>query len=176
MGVVAVARLSAVSRANTLAAVILLMQHNLVLNNGESTRASGEEELYEFDVQECLMRLRWGRILSLTQERLGPVVSISPRVTRPRLRYQAVEVVRHLMTFGKLKMPEIVELSGGSQDPTRMCTIMYSGSCETLTLSRVHRDHRSYRHARPEPPFAPHSTRAARAGVRPSTATFRRES
>jgi DNA-directed RNA polymerase III subunit RPC3 len=76
MGIIAVSRLAAISRVNTLAAVILLMQHNLVLSNGASMRATGEEELYEFDVQECLMRLRWGRILSLTQERLGPVVSV----------------------------------------------------------------------------------------------------
>lgn len=50
------------------------MQHNVVLSNGESLISPGEEELYEFDVQECLMRLRWGQILSLTQERLGLVV------------------------------------------------------------------------------------------------------
>ncbi len=31
--------------------------------------------MYEFDVAECLMRLRWGRILAITQERLGPAVS-----------------------------------------------------------------------------------------------------
>lgn len=124
MGVVAVSRLSAISRGSTLASVILLMQHNLVLSNGASIRGSGEEELYEFDVQECLMRLRWGRILSLTQERLGPVVSTSVDGAMMLAKHcsciQAVEVVRHLMTFGKLKLPEIVELSGASHDPTRV--------------------------------------------------------
>jgi DNA-directed RNA polymerase III subunit RPC3 len=74
LGVTAVSRLSAVSRNNTLAAVLLLVQHNLVLSNGESLLGTGEEELYEFDVQECLMRLRWSKILSLTEEKLGPVV------------------------------------------------------------------------------------------------------
>lgn len=54
------------------------MQHNLVLCNGESFLKSGDEELYEFDVQECLMRLRWGKILSVTEERLGPTVSRIP--------------------------------------------------------------------------------------------------
>jgi len=74
LGITAVSRLSAVSRNNTLAAVLLLVQHNLVLSNGESLLGTGEEELYEFDVQECLMRLRWSKILSLTEEKLGPVV------------------------------------------------------------------------------------------------------
>lgn len=77
LGVTTIARLSAISRPHTLASLILLMQHDLVQSSGESLRGTGGEEMYEFDVQECLMRLRWGRILSLTQERLGPVVSVS---------------------------------------------------------------------------------------------------
>lgn len=80
LGAVALARLSGVSRTTTLASLLLLMQHNLVLSNGESLLASAEEELYEFDVQECLMRLRWGRILALTRSRLGDAVSAFPHV------------------------------------------------------------------------------------------------
>lgn len=77
-----ISRLAAVSRQSTLAAILILMQHNLVLSNGASIKELEEEELYEFDVQACLMRLRWGRILALTQERLGTAVSHAVAVSR----------------------------------------------------------------------------------------------
>lgn len=51
------------------------MQQNLVQSNGASIHQTGEEEMYEFDVSECLLRLRWGRMLAITQERFGQVVS-----------------------------------------------------------------------------------------------------
>lgn len=32
--------------------------------------------MYEFDTTECLFRLRWGRILALTEDRFGEDVSL----------------------------------------------------------------------------------------------------
>ena len=65
-------RLSALPQPTTLAAILILYQHNLVQSSGSP---SDSEEYYEFNVVECLMRLRWGRILALTEKRLGPAVS-----------------------------------------------------------------------------------------------------
>ena len=36
--------------------------------------------MYEFNVERCLLRLRWGRVLTLTYERLGQVVCNSARL------------------------------------------------------------------------------------------------
>ena len=32
--------------------------------------------MYQFDLEACLLRLRWGKMLAITQERFGDVVSL----------------------------------------------------------------------------------------------------
>jgi hypothetical protein len=44
-------------------------------STGGSRRDPPEEELYEFDALECLMRLRWGRMMGLTEQNFGDEVS-----------------------------------------------------------------------------------------------------
>jgi DNA-directed RNA polymerase III subunit RPC3 len=68
--------------------------------------AEGEEELYEFAVNECLHRLRWGRILAITEARLGKV---------------AMEVVRMVMVYGRLKAGEVISVMGGEGDGPSEC-------------------------------------------------------
>lgn len=55
--------------------VIALIQHNLVWH---SEVAQGEKlvEYFEFNLKECLLRLRWGRILALTEDEFGGDVSL----------------------------------------------------------------------------------------------------
>lgn len=70
-----VSRLAALPLATTQASLIILLQHHLVGSTGGSRRNPPEEEMYEFDIIECLMRLRWGRILALTEKEFGEEVS-----------------------------------------------------------------------------------------------------
>lgn len=70
-----VSRLAALARPTTNAALLILIQHNLVGSTGASRRSSGEDEMYEFDVHECLLRLRWPRIMALTEQTFGEQVS-----------------------------------------------------------------------------------------------------
>ncbi|WVQ81704.1 hypothetical protein IAT38_003829 [Cryptococcus sp. DSM 104549] len=100
-----VARLSGVPKPQTLAALLILMQHNLVQSNGASMKETGEDEQYEFVTTECLYRLRWGRILAITHDKLKDLV--------------AYEVVKQLMVFGKLRVPEIIEACGGKYSALR---------------------------------------------------------
>jgi hypothetical protein len=70
-----IARLAGLPRSTTGASLLILIQHSLVGSTGGSRRAVPEEEQYEFDTAECLMRLRWGRILALTESNFGEDVS-----------------------------------------------------------------------------------------------------
>jgi DNA-directed RNA polymerase III subunit RPC3 len=70
-----VARLAGLTRATGNAALLILVQHNLVGSTGGSRRDPPEEEMYEFDVSECLLRLRWPRVLALTEDKFGDEVS-----------------------------------------------------------------------------------------------------
>jgi len=70
-----ITHLSALTRTQTLASLIILIQHNLVQSSGAGYYDTGEAEQYEFDVKECLLRLRWGRMLAVMKDRMGDVVS-----------------------------------------------------------------------------------------------------
>jgi hypothetical protein len=79
------------------AALLILMQHGLVttsclyLAHPDPSPDAPRDGLYEFDENECLNRLRYGRILHITQ-------------TLARLeRYpEAVEIVRRVMLYGRM--------------------------------------------------------------------------
>lgn len=127
-----IARLVGLPRPTTYAALLILIQHDLVQSNGASYKDTGEDEQYEFDVTECMMRLRWGRILAITHEKMDDVVSVLSLdidelelITRSFLPLQALEVVRQLMIFGKLKVPEIVATCGGQHDALRESPPLY---------------------------------------------------
>ncbi|KAK4684578.1 DNA-directed RNA polymerase III subunit RPC3, partial [Tremellales sp. Uapishka_1] len=99
-----ISKLSALPRPTTLAALLILIQHNIVFSSGASAKGTDEEEMYEVDVQECLLRMRWGRILAVTREEFDS---------------DAEEVVQQLMVYGKLALPEIIDACGGTGDGQR---------------------------------------------------------
>ncbi|TXT13111.1 hypothetical protein VHUM_01512 [Vanrija humicola] len=94
-------RLAGISRQTANAALLILIQHNLVCSTGASHRDLPEEDMYEFDISECLLRLRWPRILALTEQNYGE---------------EAVAVVRQLLLYGKLTTPEILTVSHATTD------------------------------------------------------------
>ncbi|WVO22875.1 uncharacterized protein IAS62_004218 [Cryptococcus decagattii] len=99
-----IARLSGLSPSVASAALLILMQHNLVQSNGASIKETGEDEQYEFIVEECLLRLRWGKMLAITHERVD---------------FLSMQVVKQLMIFGKLRVPDIISALGGDTDAIR---------------------------------------------------------
>ncbi|RSH81385.1 RNA polymerase III subunit C82 [Saitozyma podzolica] len=105
-----IVRLAGLPRPTVAAALLLLMQHNLVLSNGVHLRTDPEglEEMYEFAVLDCLHRLRWGRMLAMTQERLGSV---------------AMEVVRMVMVYGKLTPGDVMRVTSAEGDGQRMAAV-----------------------------------------------------
>nr|WRH23598.1 DNA-directed RNA polymerase III subunit RPC3 [Naematelia aurantialba] len=111
----ALARLSGLPPRLVLGSLVVLIQHHLVLSTGETAK----EEQYEFNVEECLLRLRYGRILAVTRERLGEA---------------ALEVIRQLIMFGKLRAPDISEACGGALDQSRELLI----NSTTLDLVQNH--------------------------------------
>jgi DNA-directed RNA polymerase III subunit RPC3 len=58
-------RLSGLPRSTVVASLMILHQHNLLYTNGANLDNEGAEEIYEFNVAECLLRLRWPRILAI---------------------------------------------------------------------------------------------------------------
>ncbi|WWC71761.1 uncharacterized protein I206_105720 [Kwoniella pini CBS 10737] len=99
-----ISRLSALPKPTTSAALIILIQHDLVQTNGASFKNTGDDEQYEFDTYTCLLRLRWGRILAITLQTYDEV---------------ALEVVRTIMIYGKMKVPDIIDACGGTNDAIR---------------------------------------------------------
>lgn len=72
-----VQRLSGLKPDSVIQSLVILHQHNLLLSNGASLLLpdSGTEELYEFNLPECLLRLRWPKILSVTEQLFEQTVS-----------------------------------------------------------------------------------------------------
>jgi DNA-directed RNA polymerase III subunit RPC3 len=66
-----------------------------VQSSGEGLRKTEEVESYDFVVKECLLRLRWGRMIAIVQERIGDAVSLvvvcSWRESRGSVRGSDVE-------------------------------------------------------------------------------------
>jgi DNA-directed RNA polymerase III subunit RPC3 len=56
------------------AVIIILIQHNLAWHC-EAPSGDNLTEYFEINLKECLMRLRWGRILALTEDEFGEDVS-----------------------------------------------------------------------------------------------------
>lgn len=108
-------RLCGIPRRTCISALLLLLQHNLVLSTGAQARHLAEqdpstssaerehfpEEHYEFDVRECLLRLRWGRILAFTERKMGQ---------------KAMELVRVFMVYGRLKVGDMNRVMGVEGD------------------------------------------------------------
>lgn len=89
-----IAHFTKLPRKSVAGIIITLCQHNLAWHC-ESESAGGRiSEFFEMNLKECLMRLRWGRILETTQERFG---------TDGRLIVQAI------FEGGKLRLPNILE-------------------------------------------------------------------
>ncbi|WVN88622.1 uncharacterized protein L203_103833 [Cryptococcus depauperatus CBS 7841] len=107
----AIARLAGMSPMTVMASLLILMQHSLVQSSGASTKDTGEEEEYEFVPQECMLRLRWGRILTITAERYDNA---------------AVEVVRQIMLYGHLPISELISACGDSSNTQKSEAIIMS--------------------------------------------------
>ena len=66
--------------------IIALIQHNLLWHS-EVPQGEKLVEYFEFNLKECLLRLRWGRILALTEDEYGSDVSLSFDLSRQLLKY-----------------------------------------------------------------------------------------
>lgn len=96
--------------------LIALIQHNLVWHS-EVPQGDKFVEFFEFNLKECLLRLRWGRILALTEDEFGSDVGGSQSYSRRRnqglnLDFQAMQIVRLILGRGKMRLPEIITAMG----------------------------------------------------------------
>ena len=89
------------------------MQHNLVQTTSfallPDPSTSTAEDQYEFDIPECLNRLRYGRILALTAG--WPGFGKGAGV--------AEEIVRMVMIYGKVKVRDVGPHLGAKGDAKR---------------------------------------------------------
>ncbi|GHJ85795.1 hypothetical protein NliqN6_2197 [Naganishia liquefaciens] len=76
--------------------IIALIQHNLLWHS-EVPQGEKLVEYFEFNLKECLLRLRWGRILALTEDEYGS---------------DAMQIVRLILNRGKMRLPEIISAMG----------------------------------------------------------------
>ncbi|GLB35149.1 putative RNA polymerase III subunit RPC82 [Lyophyllum shimeji] len=82
-------RLTGHKPRTVLASVLALIQHNLIWH----ARTEEEGEVLEVNVNECLMRLRFGRFVWLAEELFGKAAS---------------EIVQIILDHGKLRPPDIL--------------------------------------------------------------------
>ncbi|KAF7311638.1 RNA polymerase III subunit C3 [Mycena kentingensis (nom. inval.)] len=71
------------------ACIIALVQHNVLWH----AEPPGEGEVFEFNIEECLLRLRYGRFVWQTEQLFGE---------------KAAEIVQLILDHGKMRKPEIV--------------------------------------------------------------------
>ncbi|KAF8350880.1 RNA polymerase III subunit RPC82-domain-containing protein [Amanita rubescens] len=77
------------------AAILVLVQHNILWH----AQTEDEGEVVEINIEECLMRLRFGKFVWLTTQIFGKA---------------AAEIVQLILDHGKLRPPDIIEaLSAG---------------------------------------------------------------
>lgn len=96
LGLLELARLSGLPPRTAAAAVIILMQHSLVTTSclyltTNPTPDASEDGVYEFNETECLNRLRFGRILGITENL--PALKRHP---------DAVDIVQRMMVHGRM--------------------------------------------------------------------------
>ncbi|KAG9084740.1 RNA polymerase III subunit C82, partial [Ceratobasidium sp. 392] len=72
-------------------ALIALIQHNIVWHAEDAI----DGEVLEIDWEECLARLRFGRILAIAKERFGT---------------PGLEIISIILDHGKLRLPDILRL------------------------------------------------------------------
>ena len=91
------------------AAIIILIQHNLAWY----TQVEDEGEVIEFNTDECLLRLRYGRFTWQAEQLYGRAVCIHAPLPSYATEYshipQAAEVVSLIMDHGKLQPKSIIE-------------------------------------------------------------------
>jgi DNA-directed RNA polymerase III subunit RPC3 len=95
------------------AVIIILIQHNLAWHC-EAPAGDHLIEYFEMNQKECLMRLRWGRILAMTEDEFGEDVGESFGAESPYLLttvtpLQGRMILELLLTRGKLRLPEILD-------------------------------------------------------------------
>lgn len=98
------------------AAILILVQHNIVWHSVTEE----EGEVLEVNIDECLIRLRFGRFAWQAEELFGRTVSQHCERLESKLIFafyapKGGEIVQLILDHGKLRPPDIIgPLSGGS--------------------------------------------------------------
>lgn len=107
------------------ASLLILIQHNLVYHD----LSEGEGEVFEVNIEQCLIRLRFGKFVWHAGNIFGEAVSSPSDSYRPKAseKFQAAEIVQLILDHGKLQVPDIItQLSAG--EPKRKF-LLISASC-----------------------------------------------
>ncbi|TFY65459.1 hypothetical protein EVG20_g5577 [Dentipellis fragilis] len=99
-------RYSSVKPRSARAAILVLIQHNILWH-----AQADDGVVFEVNTEECLTRLRFGRYVWQVEQILGSAVHLSfVRTAHLRLtRYeQAAEILQLILDFGKLRPPDIL--------------------------------------------------------------------
>ena len=103
-------RFTALRPRTVRACILVLVQHNIIWHV-----LSDEGEMFEVNIDECLMRLRFGKFIYKSEELFGkPVRDLNLTFCLIILIVieQAAEVVQVILDHGKLKVPDIMSLLG----------------------------------------------------------------
>lgn len=98
----------------------MLVQHNVLWH----AKGDDDVEMFELNVDECLIRLRFGRFIWLSEQIFGPTVSISwvandaPEVL---ICCQAAEIVQLILDHGKLRPPDVLSLLHVHDSKSTLC-------------------------------------------------------
>ncbi|KAF9484716.1 hypothetical protein BDN70DRAFT_825237 [Pholiota conissans] len=84
-------RLSQLKPRTARAAILILVQHNVLWH----TRGQDNVEMFEFNVDECLLRMRFGKFVWLAEQKFGQ---------------QAADIIQLILDHGKLRPPEIISV------------------------------------------------------------------
>ena len=106
LGLPQILRLTKLKPRIVRASILVLVQHNLLWH----AQSDDEGQVFEINVEECLMRLRYGRYVWLAGQLYGEAVRRCPirAYASTYTSFQGADIVQLVLDHGKLRPPVMV--------------------------------------------------------------------
>lgn len=120
-----IVRLASLKPRTARASILVLIQHNLLWHS----KGDDGREVFEINTDECIMRLRFGYFIWLSDQLYGALVRIlrlaSPLVSL--MPSQAARIVSLILDHGKLRSADIISRLSAA-DAKSKSNISYAGT------------------------------------------------
>lgn len=127
------AQFTSIKPRSVRASLLVLIQHNLAWH----TQSDDDGEVFELNPEECLLRLRFGRVVWQTEQLLGTAVRHSSVTAGARAEecFKAADIVSLILDHGKLRPPDIMTHLCHASSKGKLCN--HSLEAKYLNVRRL---------------------------------------